>query len=443
MTDGLRTRIALLGLRDGHWSALRGFQSSFERHSRVIGTVLTDAVASLCAAGRGDDGAGGMASSLAALRDAQMEVWRRLFVADLDGATRCVATVFTLLGGLGVDVVRYTGAYGQPLNEMLGIAVRDFRRKPAVLVDLVQALGLIGALDRGGLMAMFQDRSRAAGRRRLEEIAADLEATVSGLQDGQIHATGMLRSTAEAMSVRATQTNACARSAIQAVTAASDSITIVLVAIRQLAGSTENIAGLVHQSDELVERAIRHAKATDDAIGVLADRAAHIEEIVRLISAISSRTNLLALNASIEAARAGNAGRGFAVVAAEVKQLARQTAEATEEIAAQIRSIQGLTGTAVGANRQIGGTVREITGIVGAIIAALDQQDSATGSIIQATETAAGCVATMERSIGEVGDAADHTDRSAHDIRLEAEQLTCHADRLGASIRVFLERVQA
>ncbi len=442
MTDSLRARAALLGMQGRHWNALRAFRPCFDRHEAAIGSALAAAAASLQPAG---DRAGGgeKAAGLPALRDAQTAAWRCLLDGDLDEAARRVLALADLLERMGVEVVGYTGAYGQALNQMLWIAVQDFCRKPAVLADLVQALSLMGSLDRGFLMAIFQGRARAAGRRRLQEVAAELEATVSGLLEGQVQATATLRTTAEAMSATATQTNACARDAAQATVAAADSVTTVLAAIQQLAGSTESISGLVRQSGGLVGMAVQHARATDDAIGVLADRAADIEQILRLISAISSRTNLLALNASIEAARAGDAGRGFAVVAAEVKQLARQTAAATEEIAAQIHSIQGLTGTAVGANRQIGGTVREITGIVGAIAAAIEQQDAAARAIGAAAGTAAGCVVTMERSIDEVAAAAGHTDQAAHAIRLEAGQLTRQADALSRSIHVFLERIHA
>ena len=151
------------------------------------------------------------------------------------------------------------------------------------------------------------------------------------------------------------------------------------------------------------------AGQTTEMVSSLASAAEKIGDVLRLIGAIASQTNLLALNATIEAARAGEAGRGFAVVASEVKELASQTAKATEEIAGQVAAIQSATGDCVTAIGGISDTIREISGIATTIAAAVEEQDSATREIARSVQQAA--TGTSEVSLNVTG-ASQSADQS-------------------------------
>ena len=159
----------------------------------------------------------------------------------------------------------------------------------------------------------------------------------------------------------------------------------------------------------MANAAVDQARKTNERVGELSKAAARIGDVVELINSIAEQTNLLALNATIEAARAGEAGRGFAVVASEVKALAAQTAKATDEISHQITGIQAATHDSVGAIKEIGATITRIADIASTIAATVEEQGAATAEIARNVGEAAKGTAEVADKITQVNHGARAT----------------------------------
>ncbi len=175
----------------------------------------------------------------------------------------------------------------------------------------------------------------------------------------------------------------------------------------------------------------------------MSDAAQKIGEVVNLISDIAEQTNLLALNATIEAARAGEAGKGFAVVASEVKNLANQTAKATEEIGTQFAEMQSVTDDAVGAIRTIAETIGEINAIADTISIAVGEQGSATREIAENTQQAAAGTQQVSGNIVGVTQASSETGAAAQEVLTAADELSKQAETLNGEIEAFIANVRA
>jgi methyl-accepting chemotaxis protein len=178
-------------------------------------------------------------------------------------------------------------------------------------------------------------------------------------------------------------------------------------------------------------------------INKLSRAAQEIGDVVKLITAIAEQTNLLALNATIEAARAGEAGRGFAVVASEVKSLASQTAKATDEISSHIAGMQEATQESVAAIKEIGGTIGQISKIAGNIAAAIEQQSNATTEIARNVQSAASGTAEIAESISEVNRGASETGTASGEVLNSAQTLAVESTRLRQELDRFMANIRA
>jgi len=286
-------------------------------------------------------------------------------------------------------------------------------------------------------------RAEKDRRAAMDQLADKLETSVGEIIQTVTSAVGELQASSEQMTSTANKTSAQVATVSSAAEQASTNVQTVASAAEELSSSIGEIGRQVAQASNIASGAVRQANDTNSKIQGLAEAANSIGKVVSLITAIAEQTNLLALNATIEAARAGDAGKGFAVVASEVKNLANQTARATEDIAAQIAGVQSSTGEAVAAIAAITRTISEVDDIASSIAAAVEQQSAATQEIARNVEQASAGTQEVSSNIAAVNQAASETGTVATQIRNSAGGLSQQAEVLRTEVVRFLEQVRA
>ena len=286
-------------------------------------------------------------------------------------------------------------------------------------------------------------RARQARQARIDHLVRDFSESIGTVLSGVGDNAGRMEETARNLTGIAAEASGQADDASGASRQASANVQSVAAASEELSASINEIANQIGQTNAVVERASTEAEGANRRVKTLAEAAGRIGEVLNLIRAIAEQTNLLALNATIEAARAGEAGRGFAVVASEVKSLAGQTARATEEIAAQIDAVQQETTTAVASIEAIAGTMKEVASYASAVAAAIEQQRAATGEISQNVQAAATGTSRVVDNITGVTTASAQTNASASEVLSAAQSLSGQATTLSRSVETFLAEVRA
>lgn len=275
------------------------------------------------------------------------------------------------------------------------------------------------------------------------KLADDFERDVKGVVQIVTSAATEMQASSNTLAQTAEQTTRQAQSVAAASEQATRNVETVSSAAEELSKSIDEIAKHVQDASRMTQQAVDQADRTNETIQALGESSHQIGQVIKVITSIAQQTNLLALNATIEAARAGEAGKGFAVVANEVKELARQTAKATEEISQKIESIQRSTGVAVDAIGQIGDSIRKINEISTTIASAVQEQTAATNEISRNVAEAARGTAEVSSSISTVSSAAVESGRGASDIQTAASQLGTESVRLDQVTTEFLKRMRS
>ncbi len=282
-----------------------------------------------------------------------------------------------------------------------------------------------------------------ARQREIEQLISDFREEIKDLVGALDETAAGMSGTASALSGIAKNSAEQAEDTSRASEDASMSVENVAGAAEELSASIAEIGEQVHRSSDIVTDATGAVRETNGKVQGLAEAASKIGEVVNLIQAIAEQTNLLALNATIEAARAGEAGKGFAVVASEVKELANQTSKATEEISSQIQTIQESTTEAVEAIASISDTMEEVNGYTQSISSAVTQQSSATDEISGNVQRAAESTIAVKSNMSSLAKAVRDTQEASDTVLTASDDLSNRNTALKRGIETFLNKVAA
>jgi methyl-accepting chemotaxis protein len=301
-------------------------------------------------------------------------------------------------------------------------------------------------IERRQLEADRVDAEKSASEQRKAEINQFVEnfrTKIGSIIEQVTSSSGCFEKDARQLSLTAQTTAEMSGHSAAASRQASEHVRSAATASNELSQSIVEISRRVQDSNSIASEAVKQASATDERMAELSAAGDRIGDVVKLITSIAEQTNLLALNATIEAARAGDAGRGFAVVAQEVKNLAGQTAKATDEISSHIVNMQRATEESVDAIKAIGQTIERISEITGAISAAVEEQGAATQSIAQGVQAAAGGTLDVADNIERVAQGANETETTSSQMLDSAKALSEVSVHLRDEVEKFLDSVRA
>lgn len=297
-------------------------------------------------------------------------------------------------------------------------------------------------VERSQREADEREQARQDRQNLLNDLADQFERTVGDVVAGVAAASSQLQNTASSMAGSAEESARQTAEVAKSMEEANAGATAAAAASDEFAMSIGEISRQAASSAELARKATDSAQQADVTISALSASAEEVGQIVELIQTIAQRTNLLALNASIEAARGGEAGRGFAVVASEVKELAMQTSRATQQVAEQIRSMQDTTGASVSALRMIAKQVEQLETTAVSIASAVDQQSVAGQDLARSIDIAARNTDRVSSHVEDLRDLSLSTGAAASQVLSSATDLEEQAMTLRGQVQDFLTRVR-
>ncbi|MCR9254563.1 MAG: methyl-accepting chemotaxis protein [Alphaproteobacteria bacterium] len=283
-----------------------------------------------------------------------------------------------------------------------------------------------------------EERAQREAERQRFALADQFEEQVKDIVERLSAASDEMEKNALLMTDGANDVQSRSNTGASAAEATASNVQAMAAAVEELSASIREISGKVSESSRMAQTAAAQADQTNRSMQGLEEAAARIDSVVALIQDIAEQTNLLALNATIEAARAGDAGKGFAVVASEVKNLAGQTATATEEITQQIKTLQAGVSDAAGAIKQVSGVIQDIGGHVTSIAGAVEQQNASTEEIARSSRDAAEGTNQVSETVGSLSDVATKSGHQADAVLNAARSLSQETRDLGQAVDVFL-----
>jgi len=329
-------------------------------------------------------------------------------------------------GKLDVDIPEKTR---NEIGEMVG-ALHVFKEnaEAKVVADLAQIEA--------------QEKAEEEKKRAAHELADNFEEQIGTVISSVGDSSRSMEKTAISLSATAEQTSQQASNVAAATEQSTRNSQTAAGATEELSASIQEIAQQVTKSTEIADEARNQAGRTTEQIQGLEKAAVEVGDVINMITDIAEQTNLLALNATIEAARAGDAGKGFAVVASEVKNLAAQTAKATDEISDQIGAIQDATGQAVQEISSIAKIIDEMNDIATGVAAAIEEQGAATQEIAQSVQEVSAGSQEVSKNIQDVTMATGETGAASANVLEAANSLTQQSEELQESVKAFLDKIR-
>ena len=358
-----------------------------------------------------------------------------------------LAAIGFIVMGITRPLNRVTDAMGRIAGGALDTEVPNRQTKNEI-GDIARTLEVF----RDGLVET--ENLRAEQKRKEEEMAQQLiaervsiansfQSRMGALAERFSGSSGEVADAARNLSATAEETSRQAQSVTLAAEGASDNVQTVAASAEELSASIREMSDQVSNSAVIARSAAEEAERTNENIRQLSEAAQSIGQVLNLIKEIAEQTNLLALNATIEAARAGDAGRGFAVVASEVKELAAQTAKATDEISMKIGEIQHATSATVTSIQSIVTTINNVRDLTAIIAGAVEEQRAATSEIAANTHRAAQGATQVTNNMSGVGQAAGMTGSAATQLMSLSSALSEQSQDLQREVTSFVSTLRA
>jgi methyl-accepting chemotaxis protein len=358
----------------------------------------------------------------------------KLSQADVDKIKQDAASVISartaVLFAIGIAVVVIVTVFG-------------FLIARGILTPLARTMEVLQFLAQGDLTRHLEIDSQdeigtmATSLNQAIESMHSTVASISGTAEQVASASEELSATSQQITANSEETSTQAQVVSSASEQVNKNLQTVATGSEEMSASIKEIAKNSHESAKVATGAVKVAEETNQIVGKLGDSSIEIGQVIKVITSIAQQTNLLALNATIEAARAGEAGKGFAVVANEVKELAKQTAKATEDISRKIEAIQGDTKNAVGAISQISEVIKQVNDISNTIATAVEEQNATTNEMARNVTEAAKGSGEITQNIGGVAEAAKNTAQGANDSAKAAHSLAEMSTKLRELVSQF------
>jgi methyl-accepting chemotaxis protein len=347
---------------------------------------------------------------------------------ELDSATRSLTWILmlTTLAALGVGIF---------VAIFLSRGIAGATQSVLVQAEAIAA----GDLTHDDLKVRSQDELGDLTT-AINKMSGSLKRMILSITESAVQvasASEELNTTSQQITANSEETSAQADVVSKAAEAVNQNLQTVASGAEQMGVSIKEIAKNATEAARVATSAVKVAESTTATVSKLGDSSTEIGQVIKVITSIAQQTNLLALNATIEAARAGEAGKGFAVVANEVKELAKETAKATEDISRKIEAIQSDTKAAVDAIASISGVINQINDISGTIATAVEEQNATTNEMSRNVSEAAHGSGEITSNIAGVAEAAQGTTRGATDTQKASQQLVETATQLRHLVEQF------